>query len=130
MIKLNGQPYFSKDEIFSIIEKHIISIELADYYEVSSAIGDIKVEVADDVAKKLADFQTSFDNFFEKENYMKIDEAIKHTNSRMYDPRKISVCKYKTGSFGVKILAEHKEIVRYVYNVCLEVFKKEFRLLR
>jgi hypothetical protein len=127
MIKLNGKPYLTQDEILSIIERHIISIEMASYYEVSPAIGDIPTNVADDVAKKLAEFQDTFSLHFDKEIYLKAELAVEYAKRKMYDPKKVSVGKHRTGSFGIQLRARDDEIVRYVYNICMEVFAKEFR---
>ena len=126
MIKLNGRPYLTKDEIFSIIETHIISIEMARYHEVSPAIGDIPVEAADMVAKQLAAFQDAFLVHFNKEQYLKVELAVEYARRKKYDSKKIKVGKFKSGAFGMQIRAEPNEIARYVFNVCMEVFSREF----
>ena len=100
---------------------------MASYHDVSPAIGDIPISVADDVAKKLAEFQDMFSMHFEKESYLKADLAIEYAKRKMYDPKTVKVGKYRTGSFGIQVKAEDEEIVRYVYNVCMEVFAKEFK---
>ena len=129
MIKLNGKLYLTKDEIFFIIEKHIISIEMASYHDVSPAIGDIPPEAADMVAKHLADFQDAFMVHFEKEKYLKAELAIEYAKRKKYDAKKLRVGKYKVGAFGMQIRANDDEIARYVFNICMEVFSREFREL-
>ena len=89
-------------------------------------IGDIPVNVADDVAKKLADFQDTFSIHFNTEDYLKAELASEYANQKMYDPKKENVAKYRSGAYGVRIKASDDEIVRYVFNVCLKVLAKEF----
>ena len=129
MIKLNGKTYLNKDEIFYAIEKHVISMEMAHYHDISSAIGDIQPEIADNVAKKLADFQTIFLDHFKKEKYLKAELAVEFAKQKMFDPKTIKVGKYQSGAFGMRINAKDDAVVRYVFNVCMEVCASDFRKL-
>ena len=129
MIKLNGKTYLNKDEIFYAIEQHVISMEMAHYHEISPAIGDIQPEIADNVAKKLADFQQIFLDHFEKEKYLKAELAVDFAKKKMFDPKTTKVGKYKSGAFGMRISANDDEVVRYVFNVCMEVCASDFRKL-
>lgn len=129
MIKLNGKPYLTKDEIFSIIEKHTLSIEMASYHEVSPAIGDIPVEAADMVVTQLLEFKDAFSIRFSKEKYIKVELATEYTKRKKHDPGTLKVGTYKTGAFGIRVRADDDEASRYVFNVCMEVFSREFREL-
>ena len=129
MIKLNGKIYLSRDEIFYAIEQHVISMEMAHYHEISPAIGDIKPEIADSVAKKLADFQQIFLDHFKQEKYLKAELAVDFAKQKMFDPKTTKVGKYKSGAFGMRISANDDEVIRYVFNVCMEVCASDFRKL-
>lgn len=126
MIKLNGKPYLTKDEIFYIIEKHIISIEMAQYHEVSADIGDITNEVADSVAIQLAQVQDTFGIHFDKESYLKAELAIEYVARKKYNPEKHQVARYKSGAYGIRIDVETPAIIRFVFNVCMDVLALEF----
>ena len=129
MIKLNGKTYLNKDEIFYAIEQHVISMEMAHYHEISPAIGDIQPEIADNVAKKLADFQQIFLDHFKKEKYLKAELAVDFAKQKMFDPKTTKVGKYQSGAFGMRINAKDDVVVRYVFNVCMEVCASDFRKL-
>lgn len=129
MIKLNGKPYLTKEEIFSVIEKHTLSIEMASYHEVSPAIGDIPVEAADLVVQQLIEFKDAFSVHFNKEKYIKVELAVEYARRKKHDPKKLRVGTYKTGAFGIRVRADDKEASRYVFNVCMEVFSREFKEL-
>jgi len=129
MIKLNGKTYLSRDEIFYAIEQRVISMEMAQYHEISSAIGDIRPEIADSVAKKLADFQQIFLDHFKKEKYLKAELAVEFAKRKMFDPQTAKVGKYQSGAFGMRIGATDDAVMRYVFNVCMEVCASDFRKL-
>lgn len=129
MIKLNGKTYLNKDEIFYAIEQHVISMEMAHYHEISPAIGDIQPDIADNVAKKLADFQQIFLDHFKKEKYLKAELAVDFAKQKMFDPKTTKVGKYQSGAFGMRINAKDDAVVRYVFNVCMEVCASDFRKL-
>ena len=129
MIKLNGKTYLSRDEIFYAIEQHVISMEMAHYHEISPAIGDIQPEIADNVAKKLGDFQQIFLDHFKKEKYLKAELAVDFAKQKMFDPKTTKVGKYQSGAFGMRITAKDDAVVRYVFNVCMEVCASDFRKL-
>ena len=119
----------TEDEIFGVIETYVISLELARYYEVSPAIGDIPSNVADLVAKQLADFQDVFSIHFDKEKYLKAELAIEYAKRKMYDTKKYKVGKYQQGAFGIRVQASDDAIVKYVFNVCMSVCARDFRIL-
>lgn len=129
MIKLNGKIYLSRDEIFYAIEQRVISMEMAQYHEISPAIGDIPPEIADSVAKKLADFQQIFLDHFKKEKYLKAILAVDFAKQKMFDPKTTKVGKYQSGAFGMRIGASDDAVMRYVFNVCMEVCASDFRKL-
>jgi hypothetical protein len=129
VIKLNGKPYLTRDEIFYAIEQHVISMEMAHYHEISPAIGDIQPEIADNVAIKLADFQNIFLDHFKKEKYLKAELAIDFAKEKMFDPKSMKVGKFQSAAFGMRINADPDAVIRYVFNVCMEVCASDFRKL-
>ena len=52
-----------------------------------------------------------------------------YAKRKKYDAKKLKVGKYKVGAFGMQVRANDDEIARYVFNICMEVFSREFREL-
>ena len=107
----------------------MISMEMAQYHEISPAIGDIQPEVGDNVAKKLAEFQQIFLDRFKKEKYLKAELAVDFAKKKMFDSKTTKVGKYQSGEFGMRIGATDEAVMRYVFNVCMEVCASDFRKL-
>tara|TARA_Y100000385_G_C12765149_1_gene496810 strand:+ start:164 stop:559 length:396 start_codon:yes stop_codon:yes gene_type:complete len=122
-MKLNGKIYVKEEYIINILEDIVILLELGNYYEISKSIKDIKPENADNVAVKIAQFQDTFRVMFKKENYCKLDDIMEVINENSYDPKKESVKLYTQGAYGITITADADSIERYVFNVCLYIFK-------
>ena len=124
MIKLNGKSYLNKDEIFYIIEKYIISIEMAQYHEVSSEIGEISTSVADAVALQMAHIQDTFGVHFEKEPYLKATLASEYVLRKKYTEKTSSSESTKVASPTTESL-----VIRFVFNICMDVLAEEFAKL-
>jgi hypothetical protein len=122
-MKLNGKIYIKEEHIINILEDIVILLELGNYYEISKSIKDIKPENADNVAEKLAQFQDTFRVMFRNENYCKLDDIMEVIDENSYDPKKESVKLYTQGAYGIKIRADEESTERYVFNVCLYIFK-------
>ena len=95
----------------------------------SPAIGDIPSNVADSVAKQLADFQDVFSIHFDKEKYLRSSLAIEYAKRKMYDTKKHKVGKHQQSAFGLRTKANDEAIVKYVFNVCMTVCARDFRVI-
>ena len=129
-MKLNGKVYLKQNTVIYIIEDIIISLEMGSYYEISDAIKNIKPEEADNVAKKLAQFQDMFRAYYEEETHCKLDYAIEITEENMYDPNKEKVGLHSQGAYGVTIRADKDSVERYIFNVCLQIFIKKLKKIK
>jgi hypothetical protein len=126
-MKLNGHTYLKRDPVTDIIEDIIILLEMGSYYEISDAISNIKPENADNVAKKLAQFQDMFSAYFETESYCKLDTALEMTEENKYDPHKEKVSLFSHGAYGITVRADDDSAERYIFNVCLQVFMSKLK---
>ena len=100
---------------------------MGSYYEISDAIRNIKPAHADNVAKKLAQFQDMFFAYFETETYCKLDTALEMTEENKYDPKKEKVSLFSQGAYGVTIQSDDDSCEKYIFNVCLHIFIKKIK---
>lgn len=126
-MKLNGKIYLKQEFVTNILEDIIILLEMGSYYEISDAIRNIKPTHADNVAKKLAQFQDMFFAYFETEAYCKLDIALEMTDENKYDPAKEKVSLFSQGAYGVTIQADDDSCERYIFNVCLQIFTSKLK---
>lgn len=124
MIKLNGQIYLSKSQVFCIVDECTESIKNARYYEVSPAIGDIKPDIKTRVVTELNKFRSKLELKFEGDKYIGLSSIYEYVTQQMYDSRKVKVGKYQQGAFGLRLSAEPPAVTRYVFNVCMKVISK------
>lgn len=122
-MKLNGKVYVKEEQVINILEDIVILLELGSYHEISKSIKDIKPENADNVAIKIAQFQDMFRVVYKKENYCKLDTIIEMIDENSYDPKKESVKLFTQGAYGITMRADEESVERYVFNVCLHIFK-------
>jgi len=124
-MKLNGKFYLKEQTVLNELEDIIIILEQGEWHKISNEFGNhIKPEHADNVAKKLSDFQDMFRVYFKTESYRKLDEMLTLAEENMYDPIKEKVNLYSQGAYGVIISADSSSIVKFLFNKCIEYFIK------
>ena len=126
-MKLNGKKYLKQDSVTNTLEDMIILLEMGSYYEISDAIRNIKPDHADNVAKKLAQFQDMFLVYFETETHCKLDTLLEMADENKYDPHKEKVSLFSQGAYGVTVHADADSCERYIFNVCLQVFASKLK---
>jgi hypothetical protein len=128
-MKLNGNIYLTHEEIINELEDLIILLEGGSYRTISDTISDIKVETADDVAEKLAEFQDMFRAYFKNETYCKLNVALELATDNLYDSKKEKVSIFTQGAYGVTIRSDEEAAKKYVFNTCLYVFMKNIKTM-
>jgi hypothetical protein len=126
VIKLNGQIYLDKPQVFCIIDECIDSIKKARYYKISPAIGDITSDIKNQVFSELNKFRAGLEYKCSAEKYIRFSFIHEYITQQTHDPRKVKVGKYQQGAFGIRLNADPDAVVRYVFNVCMKVIATSF----
>ena len=85
-MKLNGKLYLKEPCVLNILEDIVILLEQGDWNKIHNEFGNhVNQEHADEVSKKISEFQDMYRVYFKQENYRKLDDILSMAEENKYD---------------------------------------------
>lgn len=122
-MKLNGKLYLRESCILNILEDIVILLEQGNWNKINTEFANhVKQEHADEVSKKISEFQDMYRVYFKQENYRKLNDVLSMAEENKYDVIKDKVSLFSQGAYGVIVSSEASSIEKFVFNKCVDYF--------
>jgi hypothetical protein len=122
-MKLNGKLYLRESCILNILEDIVILLEQGNWNKINTEFAShVKQEHADEVSKKISEFQDMYRVYFKHENYRKLNDVLSMAEENKYDVIKDKVSLFSQGAYGVIVSSEASSIEKFVFNKCVDYF--------